>query len=94
MAKKEPVSKTDLSQLKTAVAVLATCIAQTANESDRTFSSRLVSRLDRAYATVRNDKTYDLQVLELLSSVRILITGFSVGTGEIPTFLGEPFNRE
>ena len=83
-----PVQKDDLSQVKRAVAVLATCIVQTLNESDQVAQARFLERLSRAYATVRDGADQVGVVdLEVLAWTRELLTGFNFSTGQ-----GTPFN--
>lgn len=71
---------------KRGVAILATCIVQTLNESDPTFQDRFVDRLGLAYREVREDDTPTLDRLELINWVRELLTGWSAVSGQ-----GKPF---
>jgi hypothetical protein len=57
--------------MKHSVALLATCLVQTLNETDPSFKERFLERLERAYSDVRNDDHADL---ELLSWMRELLT--------------------
>lgn len=77
----------DLDQVKSATAILATCIVQTLNESDPSFQDRFLNRLARAYSEVRDNSKGDvIQELELLSWTRELLTGFNFVSGQ-----GKPF---
>jgi hypothetical protein len=57
--------------MKHSVALLATCLVQSLNETDPSFKERFLERLERAYSDVRNDDHADL---ELLSWMRELLT--------------------
>lgn len=76
----------DLTQIKKATAILATCIVQTLGESDRTYPKRFLERLERAYALERDQA--GIHELELLSWTRELLTGFNFSTGQGEPFLG------
>jgi len=79
--------KDDLAQIKRATAVLVTCVVQTLDESDDTAQARFVKRLEDAYALLRDDPDQGgIHVLEMLSWVRELLTGFNIVTGQ-----GRPF---
>jgi len=80
----------DLFHTRRSVAAVITCIVQTLNESDPTFRKRFLKRLERACDLLREDMEGDVrQELELLSSVRELLTGWSWTSGR-----GEPFLRD
>ena len=81
--------KGDLDHSMKGVAVLATCIVQTLNESDPTFQTRMISRLEKAYSELRNSDHGEVRTLELLSWVRELLTGFSRVTGQGSPFLSD-----
>jgi len=51
----EPMSAnlSDLHRAKRGVAILATCIVETLNETDPTFQERFLRRLERAYREVK-----------------------------------------
>ncbi len=80
------IQKDDLSQIKSAVAVLNACIVQTLNESDVTFQTRFLERLELAYRERREEA--GLHELEVLIWARELLTGFSFGDGQGKPFLG------
>lgn len=74
---------TDLHRSKRGVAILATCIVQTLNESDHTFQQRFLERLAQAYRELRDDTDGDVtQEMELLSWTREYLTGYSPFTGQ------------
>ncbi len=80
----------DLFRAKRGVAILATCIVQTLNESDPTFQDRFLEKLSRAYDEVKDNMQGDVrQEMELLNWTREFLTGFSWVTGQ-----GEPFLRD
>jgi hypothetical protein len=76
--------RSDLDKSKLGVAVLATCIAQTLNESDPTFQSRFMERLERAWYALQNrglgdDNPYaddNSQAMALVTQTRILLSGY------------------
>ena len=80
---------TKLHASKRGVAVLATCIVQTLNETDETFQARL----ERAHNELRDGHVdWDGDMLEeiaLLNWTRELITGFSLGKGQENPFLAD-----
>jgi hypothetical protein len=82
------VSKpSELHRAKRGVAILATCIVQTLNESDPSFQERFLERMDRAYRKLRDDTGGDvIEQLELLNWTREYLTGFSGISGQ-----GKPF---
>ena len=74
--------------IRRGVAALTACVVQTLNESDPTFQKRFLKRLDRAYDLIRDDTEGDVrQELELLSSVREVLTGWSWTKGRDKPFL-------
>jgi hypothetical protein len=80
---------TELHRSKRGVAVLATCIVQTLNESDPTFQDRFLKRLTDAYYELRDNTDGDvIQELELLSWTREYLTGFDHVNGQRQPFLG------
>ena len=82
-----PAQQSDLNQIKTATAVLVTCIVQTLNESDHTYQELFLARLGKAYDELRDDPAHGgLHALETISWVRELLTGWSFVTGQ-----GKPF---
>ncbi len=79
----------DLFRAKRGVAILATCIVQTLNESDQTFQNRFLERLSRAYRELRDNTDGDvIQEIELLKWTREYLTGFSQVDGQGEPFLG------
>lgn len=80
----------DLHRAKRGVAILATCIVQTLNESDPTFQQRFLERLARAYRELKDNSEGDvIQELELLSWTRSYLTGFDFLSGQGKPFLGD-----
>lgn len=78
---------TELHRAKMGVAILATCIVQTLNESDPTFQERFLNRLSRAHRELKDNSEGDqIQQMELLMWTRELLTGWSFVDGQ-----GEPF---
>ncbi len=79
-----PEQRSDLDKSKLGVAVLATCIAQTLNESDPTFQARFLERLERAWYALQqrglgedNPLAEDnRQAMALVTQTRILLTGY------------------
>jgi len=81
--------KTELHGAKRGVAILATCIVQTLNESDPTFQDRFLKRLTDAHYELRDNSEGDvIQEMELLAWTRTLLTGFDHVTGQNKPFLG------
>ena len=81
--------KTELHRAKNGVAILATCIVQTLNESDPTFQQRFLERLSRASRELKDNTDGDVvQEMELLSWTRTYLTGFDHVTGQNEPFLG------
>jgi hypothetical protein len=81
------VQTDDLDQSMKVVAVLATCIVQTLNESDPTFQTRLLGRLEKAHNELRDSVDHAARAVALLSWVRELLTGFSWSGGQGAPFL-------
>jgi hypothetical protein len=80
---------TELHRSKRGVAILATCIVQTLNESDPTFQERFLKRLSLAYRELKDNTDGDVvQEMELLSWTRSYLTGFDFVTGQGEPFLG------
>lgn len=80
---------TELHRAKRGVAMLATIIVQTINESDPTFQARFLDRLARGYRELKDNTEGDvIQEMEMLSWTRSLITGFDHVTGQNEPFLG------
>jgi hypothetical protein len=80
---------TDSMGSRRAVAILATCIVQTLNESDPTFQARFLERLSRAYIEFKDNTDGDVtQELTLFSWTRSYLTGFNHVTGQKEPFLG------
>ena len=78
----------DLHRAKRGVAILATCLVQTLNESDPSFQERFLARLSKASDVVKDNMEGDvIQELELLQWTREFLTGFSPTTGQSPPFL-------
>lgn len=79
---------TDLDHLKKATAVLAACVVQTLDESDPSFETRFLERLERAYRELKDNTDGDVQhEMELLSWTRSLLTGFDMVSGQGTPFL-------
>ncbi len=79
--------KTDLDHATRGMAVLATCIVQTLNESDPSFQERFLSRLSEAYYEFRDNTDGDVkQELQLFAWTRSLLNGFDFVAGQ-----GDPF---
>jgi len=77
----------DLHLTKRGVAILATCIVQTLDESDPTYQERFLKKMSEAYREIRdNSEIDDIPTLELISWTRSLLTGFDWSTGQ-----GKPF---
>ena len=69
------------------VAVLATCIVESMNETDPYFRDRFLENLSKAYSKLKDDSDNDeLPSMELISWTRSLITGFNFSEGQ-----GKPF---
>jgi hypothetical protein len=84
------VQTTDLHRAKRGVAILATCVVQTLNESDPSFQERFLNRLGRAYRELKDNSEGDvIQEMELLAWTREYLTGFNLVTGQGKPFLGE-----
>jgi len=85
-------ASTDLSQLKSGVAVLAACIVQTMRDYDETLATRFLARLDQAYQKLRDDpdRGEGIDDLELLTWVRHLVTGYDFAGGQGKPFFDEP----
>jgi hypothetical protein len=83
----------DLFRAKRGVAVLATCIVQTMNETDPTFTDRFLRRVERAYYEIREGRMGwegdTLQELELLKWMRVLLTDFNRIDGQGRPFLAD-----
>jgi hypothetical protein len=80
---------TELLRAKRGVAILATCIVQTLNESDPGFQDRFLERLSRAYRELKDNTPGDvIQEMELLSWTRSYLTGFDFVKGQGEPFLG------
>jgi hypothetical protein len=62
-----------------------TCVVQTLDESDHTAQARFVKRLEKAYASLRDEE--GIHFLETLSWVRELLTGFNIVSGQGTPFL-------
>jgi hypothetical protein len=87
-----PAQIDDLHRAKRGVAVLASCIVQTINESDPSFERRFLERLSAAYSLVKDNEDGHwngdvIQELELLAWTREYLTGFSHIRGQEPEFL-------
>ncbi|PDT19403.1 hypothetical protein CO674_33190 [Rhizobium hidalgonense] len=82
--------RTDLHRAKVGVSILATCIVQTMNESDPTFTDRFLQRLSAAYSDLKDNTDGDvMEQLELLSWTRSLLTGFDHIHGQGKPFLAD-----
>lgn len=80
---------TELHRSKRGVAILATCIVQTLNETDPTFHERFLNRLGRAYRELKDNSEGDvIQEMELLRWTQSYLTGFDSVTGQGAPFLG------
>jgi hypothetical protein len=80
---------TELHRSMRGVAMLATCIVQTMNESDPTFTGRFLERLARAYRELKDNSEGDvIQEMTLLSWTRSHLTGFDHINGQREPFLG------
>lgn len=81
---------TDLDHLKKGAAVLAACVVQTLHESDPSFETRFLERLEKAYRLLRDNTHGNVQhEMELLSWTRSLLTGFSLVDDQGRSFLSE-----
>jgi hypothetical protein len=85
---------TELNQVKQAVAVISTCIADALAEINPAFKNQFVANLDRAYTTLRDKGGTGMNPtavhdLELISWTRMMVTGFSVSTDQGKTFFEE-----
>jgi len=82
--------RSDLHRAKVGVSMLATCIVQTMNESDPTFTDRFLKRLRDAYYELRDNTDGDVkEQMELLEWTRSLLTGFDHIDGQGKPFLSE-----
>lgn len=82
--------RSDLHRAKVGVAVLATTLVKTLNETDPTFQERFLKNLTTAHYKLRDDTKGDvIEQIELLTWTREYLTGFSHFTGK-----GEPFFPE
>ncbi|MBP2442855.1 hypothetical protein [Rhizobium leguminosarum] len=82
--------RTDLHRAKVGVSILATCIVQTMNESDPTFTNRFLQRLGDAYSELKNNTDGDVtEQMELLTWTRSFLTGFDHLRGQGKPFLSE-----
>lgn len=80
----------DLHLTKRGVAILATCIVQTLDESDPTYQERFLKKLKAAYHEVRDNSEHDdIPTLELLAWTRSFLTGFSHTEGQQKPFLDD-----
>lgn len=80
----------ELHKAKWGVAILATCIVQTLNETDPEFQERFLKRLTRAYCEERDNLEGDVRhEMELLNWTRTLLTGFDHINGQGEPFLGD-----
>ena len=85
-----PDPNSDQSQTKRGIAVLATCIVQTMNESDPHFQDRFLDHLSKAYGELRdNSDNEEVEGMELLTWTRELLTGFSHAEGQQEPFLSK-----
>jgi len=81
--------RSDLHRAKVGVAVLATCIVETINDSDPSFRDRFLKKMEEAYYKLRDDTDGDqVEQMELLDWTRSFITGFDFVAGQ-----GDPFLR-
>lgn len=81
---------TELHRAKRGVAILATILVQTLNESDPTFQERFLSRLARGYRELKDNTDGDVvQEMSLLSWTRTYLTGFDHITGQGKPFLAD-----
>lgn len=80
------VQKDDLYHAKRGVAVLATLVVHTLNESDPSYQTRFLKNLERAHAELEGKTDGSLHEMELLSWTRELLTGFNFSQGQ-----GKPF---
>ena len=79
--------RSDLHRAKLGVAVVATCIVETINDSDPTFRERFLKKMSEAYYKLRDDTPGDqIEQMELLTWTRSLLTGFDFVDGQ-----GQPF---
>lgn len=78
------VRHSDLVQMKKATTALIACVVQTMSESDRTAQSRFLGRLDKVYLHFRDDPQFgdSLHAVEMISSVRQILTLFNFSNGE------------
>lgn len=88
----KPAHIDDLYRAKRGVAVLASCIVQTINESDPSFQKRFLERLSAAYYLLKDNEDGKwngdvIQELELLSWTREYLTGFDMIKGQEGPFL-------
>jgi hypothetical protein len=85
---KETLRRSDLRTLKLGAATLAVCIVQTLMESDQSFQSRFLDRLNRAYRAHQQSGEESQDLFETLSWTREMLTGFSNVSGPSTPFLG------
>ena len=77
----------DLHRAKRGVAILATCIVETLNESDPTFKDRFLTTLERAYRKLKDDSEGDVsEEMSLVLWTHEHLTGWNAVTGR-----GKPF---
>jgi len=80
---------TPLDRTKNGIAILATCIVQTLNETDPHFKDRFLERLARAHRELKDNTDGDVrQQMELLAWTRTLLTGFDHINGQNQPLLG------
>jgi hypothetical protein len=81
---------TDLDHLKRGAAILGACVVQTLNESDPSFQTRFLERLEGAYRELKDNTDGPVQQeMELLSWTRSLLTGFDIVGGQGKPFLSD-----
>lgn len=94
-----PNRSEELKNVKKATAIMFAAVVSALGETNPEFKGRFVSKIEDAYAKIRND-TDDLNALELLSWTRTMITGFDQVTGQnnpffddFPVYGSKPLDR-
>lgn len=83
-------STNDLRGAKRGVAILATCIVQTMNESDPSFQERFLEKLGRAHRELKDNTDGDVrQEMEIVSWTSQYLTGSSPIAGQGKPFLSD-----
>ena len=81
---------TDLHRAKRGAAILAACIVETLHESDPSFQSRFLKRLEWAYRDLKDNYGRDhIEEMELLAWTREFLTGEALGGAPSKRFFEE-----